>query len=272
MYKRQGQHEEFGEHVRESTIVFYIRMWLFFDDATAEKQIERVLKAPASNQLELRTIIVNLGQVIRDKSGETLDSPDKNWQLASRTLSRVYRDCLRIYRKTLDEYSELDTATHARIKDASHCLDLIIDQVWRGLISHEDFRRLATTDVEISEGRKYIERFDELISTVATIPLSRSAYELLGFFYYTIPCAPRQSLLWVNELIDNAKEDNFQLDSMAADRVVGLVEVFLADHKDVFAQDADAQTALISILGTFVEQGWSKAHALIVRLDEVFRG
>ena len=269
---QRGQNEEFGEHVRESTIVFYIRMWLFSGDPEATKQIDRVLDAPVANRLELRTIVVNLGMVVSDRSGETLDSPDKNWELAANTLSRVYKDSLAIYRKAHKRYSAIDPTTHHPIREAADILDLIIDQIWRGLISHEDFRRLAATDLEIEEGRKYIKRFEELITTVTSVPISRSAYELLGFFYYIIPCDPRQSLLWTSELIENAKQDQFQLDSMAAKRVVGLVEVFLADHKDVFAHDLDAQAALISILGTFVESGWANAQALIVRLDEVFRG
>ena len=50
-----------------------------------------------------------------------------------------------------------------------------------------------------------------------------------------------------------------------------LVERYLADHREIFREDANCRAALVSILDVFVEVGWPRARQLTYRLEEIFR-
>ena len=60
----------------------------------------------------------------------------------------------------------------------------------------------------------------------------------------------------------------YQFESLGADRFVEMVEIFLADHRDIFV-DQKRREVLIACLDAFVEAGWSKARRLLYHLPEL---
>jgi len=62
----------------------------------------------------------------------------------------------------------------------------------------------------------------------------------------------------------------YQLDSMAIREVVTLVEVCIADFKEIL-RDKKNVMSLMYILNIFVKAGWPEAIQLAIRLDEVWR-
>jgi len=67
-----------------------------------------------------------------------------------------------------------------------------------------------------------------------------------------------------------SRSPGYNLDSMAIDQVVKLVETILADHRDQM-RDPEALNQLLGLLDIFAETGWPEALRLVWRLDEVFR-
>ena len=60
------------------------------------------------------------------------------------------------------------------------------------------------------------------------------------------------------------------MESMAVNLVVSIVERYLADHREVFA-DAGRLSDLVDCLDAFVRAGWPAAQALSFRLGEIWR-
>jgi len=61
------------------------------------------------------------------------------------------------------------------------------------------------------------------------------------------------------------------LEYFIADRIVHIVERYLAEYRTLLQEDADCRKALIGILDVFVEAGWPCAQRLVYRLEEIFR-
>jgi hypothetical protein len=57
---------------------------------------------------------------------------------------------------------------------------------------------------------------------------------------------------------------------MANTLIVGIVERYLAEHRDVFA-DPDRLGDLVDCLDTFARAGWPEAQALTFRVAEIWR-
>ncbi len=62
----------------------------------------------------------------------------------------------------------------------------------------------------------------------------------------------------------------YQYESLGADLMVRLVGAFLADDKEIFADEARRQ-ALVDCLEIFMEAGWSAARRLLYRLPELIQ-
>lgn len=58
----------------------------------------------------------------------------------------------------------------------------------------------------------------------------------------------------------------YQSESIACDIIVKIVEQYLAEHREVFKQDAECQQLLLDLLGLFL--GWPNAKRLTYRLEE----
>ena len=58
---------------------------------------------------------------------------------------------------------------------------------------------------------------------------------------------------------------------MAENVLVGIVERYLAEYREIFQKDEDARQALVAILDTFVRAGSVGARRLSYGLDGIFR-
>ncbi len=72
------------------------------------------------------------------------------------------------------------------------------------------------------------------------------------------------------EVVIFSKRFSYNIDSMAMEEIVKLVESILADYRDKVQDDASIKN-LLEILDAFVEAGWPQALNLVWRLDEIYR-
>lgn len=259
---------ERGDRVLKATIVFYLRVWLYDREEEAFSQLRRAISEPIKHQDELSKLIQCWGEIIADDDGPENGDPEWFYEQATSELTKIFQTCMGEF----NAIASAEDGSRDELKQLAHHVDLVIDMVWRGLgIAREDFKRVSRDD-EIPRIRRYMERCHTLFEVTVTVSFAPAAYELLGLFYFMVPADPKQNLLWAKRLIDSAKAGRFHMDTLAAERAVAFIELYLADFKEIFRDDSESQHALMSILDVFVEQGWPSAQPLIVRLDEVYRG
>ncbi len=58
---------------------------------------------------------------------------------------------------------------------------------------------------------------------------------------------------------------------MAEDVLIRIVRRYLADHREIFQSDEEAQKHLIGVLDTFLAAGSEDARRLVYGLDQIFR-
>ena len=91
--------------------------------------------------------------------------------------------------------------------------------------------------------------------------------ELLTSF---LSCNPKEVLHLAEKVARSSERFGYNLDSLAVEDVVKLVEIVLADHRDE-VRDDEALDDLLNLLDIFAKTGWSDALRLVWHLDEVFR-
>ncbi len=81
----------------------------------------------------------------------------------------------------------------------------------------------------------------------------------------------REVIRLAERVAKSSEPYGYNLDAIAVKDIVDIVEIVLADYRDVVRDDKDSLKSLLNLLDLFAKTGWSDALKLVWRLDEVFR-
>jgi hypothetical protein len=102
-----------------------------------------------------------------------------------------------------------------------------------------------------------------------------TAYYHIQTLTHLLQHAPAEIFLMAAKSIRSSCEAGFQYDSLAANKVVELVQRALADHREIFnrkdSTESECLVALLEVLDLFVDAGWPQARQLTHRLEELYR-
>lgn len=116
--------------------------------------------------------------------------------------------------------------------------------------------------------------FDEVGATLQALgdfATPHTVYYLLQLLEFLLPANPARAFdLTAHALRSGGRRTGYQFESLGAALLVRLVGVFLADHKELFDEDA-RRAALIDCLEIFMEAGWPAAGRLLYRLPELIQ-
>jgi hypothetical protein len=118
--------------------------------------------------------------------------------------------------------------------------------------------------------RLYLEA-GAVLDQLATVPLAPVTHHLLQTLEGCIEFDPRGVFLRIAKAIQGGSGGGYQLDTMAANLFVSIVERYLAEYRTLFQRHEDMRRRLIEMLDLFVEAGWPKARQLTYGLHELFR-
>jgi hypothetical protein len=100
--------------------------------------------------------------------------------------------------------------------------------------------------------------------------LAPTAHHFMEMLNGVLRYDPALILRLATEVVETSKRFGYNLDPMAMEEIVKLVESVLADYRDSVQEDT-AINNLLAILDAFVEAGWPEALNLVWRLDEIYR-
>ena len=120
------------------------------------------------------------------------------------------------------------------------------------------------------EKTRFLGDVEPILRKIGDLGASHTIYNLLQIFEFLLPVDPGKVFdLIANALLHGGKRQGYQFDSMGSDVFVRIVGQCLADHRDIFREEA-RRGALVDCLDAFIEAGWPSARRLIYRLPELF--
>ncbi|ACI58859.1 conserved hypothetical protein (plasmid) [Rhizobium leguminosarum bv. trifolii WSM2304] len=175
--------------------------------------------------------------------------------------------------RVLKAYYENDRSAPEQSEKARDCA-LLLDAVCMELF----FAAGAGRDTGVAEGSLRGDAmatfFDEVSPTLQALgdfATPQTVYYLIQLLEFLLPANPARTFdLTVHALRSGGRRTGYQFESLGADLLVRLVGVFLADHKELFDDDA-RRAALIDCLEIFMEAGWPAARRLLYRLPELIQ-
>ena len=102
------------------------------------------------------------------------------------------------------------------------------------------------------------------------VMFAKTAHYFMELLTSFLSCNPRKVLGLAERVARSSERFGYNLDALAVEDVVKLVEIVLADHRSE-VREGEGLKDLLNLLDLFTKAGWSDALRLVWRLDEVFR-
>ena len=102
------------------------------------------------------------------------------------------------------------------------------------------------------------------------VMFAQTAHYFMELLTSFLSCNPKEILGLAEGVARSSERFGYNLDSLAVDDVVKLVEIVLADYRSE-VREGEGLDDLLNLLDIFAKTGWSDALRLVWRLDEVFR-
>ena len=109
-----------------------------------------------------------------------------------------------------------------------------------------------------------------ILERLADSPVVSIAHNLIQGLEAMIPIDPAGAFATIAPCIRASAPGGYAFELLAIPLVVGIVERYLAEHRDIFADPARLGD-LVDSLDAFARAGWPEAQALTFRVAEIWR-
>ncbi len=199
---------------------------------------------------------------------------DERW-ICSKRLLRFARDGLRnLEQRNRDiPFNQWPRQDQDKAKSLLQLLDGIGDEVYFASGAYDSKRQGEPGAVRAvkPESERFYREAAVILDELAETGLPSVAHHLVETLEFFIPLDPRGVFLRIGHILRAGQQGGYQYESLAADRIVKLVERYLADYRALLREDSECRQILIEILDTFVQAGWPSALRFTYRLEEIFR-
>ena len=260
-----------GRKLTQSCLGILRDLFIWGKDESASAVIEGIADDPARHVDEVDYLVRGLRGVL--VAGATAP-PDPEQEAARRRSWRfllgVTEAVAAAFRLGVEQQEATDVGgvrlTQERMQGLAQVLDAVGGNIYRasGALERDD---APTTEVL---RRLYIEA-DEVITVLADVGLPQLSHRLMESLEVFVPLDPRGVYGHVARVVLGGRKGGYEYDTMAEDVLIRIVRRYLADHREIFQRDEEAQEHLIGVLDTFLAAGSEDARRLIYGLDQIFR-
>ena len=256
-WRREGQ----SEKVSSVLAKVLAESWIHWGVADARAALEGLVNAPWGAPDASQSVIFAAADAVRGMSG----GMDRDLNLRGRALDLLVR-VTATTGKHARELAEMasDDLPVEEFKSSARILEAVAMQV-------RSFGRSDRNDEEelsLSAKRQILDEIGPVVDAMMVLPLAGLAHYIVEGLTGLAEGEPERAFMLLHRVVVAASADGYQMESMAAREVVGLVKRYLADFPGVFESEL-CRNALVEVLDRFA--GWPSAQRLLHSLDELFR-
>lgn len=165
--------------------------------------------------------------------------------------------------------------TQEAINRTVHLVDDIALQLYFASGAFADERNNEEDRLTEVQKKRFWSEVSEILGALADEIHPHTAHYVVQTLRHLLPCAPREVFLVATRAITSSSAAGYQHESLAVAEVVKLIQIALADHREIFHSSDNTEpeclAALLKVLDLFVEVGWAQARQLTHRLEEIYR-
>lgn len=260
-----------GKKLTRSCLGILRDLFVWGKDESASAVIEGIADDPVHHLDEVDYLVRGFHDVL---VAGAIAPPDSERDAARRRSWRfllgVTEAVAAAFRLGVDQQDGADVGDVPLTKEQMQGLARVLDGVGRNIYMASGAHKGDEAPSPEVLRRLYIES-GEVITALADVGLPHLSYRLMQALEVLIPIDPRGVFGHVARVVLGGRKGAYEYDPMAEDLLIRIVRRYLADHREIFQSDEEAQEHLIGVLDTFLAAGSEDARQLIYGLDQIFR-
>jgi len=270
LHPRAGDEEDVhGDSMVEGIASVVTFLWTRYDRPRAHSLIQAWLAEPEMYHAELGRVVASMRGYTtggyRSRNAIEVKLRTRFLTLAAEIVAGA-ASCLDAFYVKGD--AELTETERKRVRACARLIDQIGDQLYfssgAAAEGSEDVP-LAGIDCK----RAFLRDATSVIQRMGDVGIPHTIYYLIDLLNFLRPADPEAVFdLIAHALLTAGARQGYQFESLAINRFVTIVGVYLADHRGIFVNPARREK-LIACLDIFVEAGWPTARRLLYRLPEL---
>lgn len=258
-----------GDRMIEAIGSIVAILWTKYNRPRSREVLDKWLAAPQDHEPELSRVIATTRDVLVGGYVSGKPSDIKLRKSAQALASEI----VEVTSAGLESFFAIpnDKKTEAGRDSAGVCaklLDHVGDQLYYSSGANAD----AGQEVglfSVATKMAFLRDMAPTLRRIGDFGTPHTIYHLIELLDFLRSADPESVFdLIAHALLDAGQRHGYQFESLATDRFVAVVGVYLADHRDIF-KDLERREKLIACLDVFVEAGWPKARRLLYRLPEL---
>jgi len=253
----------------------FLLVWLFLTRGNqwAINKINNILEKKETHLSVLKTLV---GEISKYLTPEGIETRKDGVEMAVDVLKRIMDTSLENITKYKEiSEDELDEKQKEKITDSYEVLDDIISRLYFHSDKSEVNQENQASDKQLKiyyfMAKPLLEKIVSSVSPKGKLFLTaHMAHYFMQLLNNVLKFDPKVALHMAAEIALSSKPSGYNLDSLAVQEVVKIVETTLADHRNEVKEESSLKD-LLSLLDIFAETGWPEAIQLTWRLDEIFR-
>jgi hypothetical protein len=262
-----------AEHPKATSIQTFVWLYIWRNHRSAKELLYKLVDDVRANHRELSVVLSNLRGALTHTSTEPPTAED------SAIRNRAVELFQTIAGAACDEFATIITRTNSPAWSESDAEQL---KAVARLADHGAAELFFASGVFVDGGQqepavslpqqqRFYRELTPAIDRLTAVGIPDAVHHLIEMLEVFAPIDPRRIFLQVSALVESGKRGGYHYESMAAERIVRIVERYLAEYRSLLQEDAECRNALRRTLDAFVEAGWPAAQQLSYHLDEIFR-
>jgi len=251
---------------------FLIQLWVWRGHLSGRKLIDEWVEDILPNAGVAHSTFYELRQPVTHGTDGADDSAIRHRAIAVwADLSRAASDAFHAAEPAIRAGEEQSPERTVQLSDVARLLDASATELYFGSGAYAEQKSEREEPLPGSVRRRFYREGSRILDVLAPVGLPSIAHHLLQTLGAYVAIDPRGILLRVGEVLDAGRRWGYQLEGLAEQEFVRLVELYLASHRDLLLGDRESRQVLINSLNGFVEAGWPSARRLLYGLDDMFR-
>ncbi len=262
--------------LRRSLAVLINRLWMNDDQAAAQQCMETWFADVLRYRVEISRVLTDLRDAI---TLGTPDNPTERHERIRKQAVAFFQQAANLvapsYTKLAFQTGKLSGPDREEAESALKLLDKIALEIYFGSSAHEIKGGAPKPGHDVplpAVQRRFLEEMEPTLQTLGTIQHPSVTHHLLETLASLVTVAPEKVFdLISNAMLSGGIQGGYHRESLGSKLFVDLIQLYLADHRDVLMANSDRRSALIECLNLFVESGWPDARRLVYDLPSMLR-
>jgi hypothetical protein len=259
----QAEHSEIDDLLLQIIVVLsFRRAQPFAVDLTGNWA-----KSPLRHPRVINRLVAWMRSDVRPPPGWSSDPQTRSFAFLSELADEAL-EAVATAEQRLSTGSGLDADAQWDLQAAAYILDAVSQMLYFASGAYQDQEQKQLPDERIVDPQ-FCDLALPLIEKLGRLPAARSAHHLVQTLAFLSRHEPERAFLTIASIV--SVKSGYAFESMAEEEVLNLIDLYLAERREVVLGNAECLTALRKTLEAFVAAGSSRAARRVQDLHDLFR-